>query len=109
MRILTAVAAASFMISGAAIAQTATESTTTTEQAAPAVPAPGVLSTTHESHAQDGMGDTRDSKSTSYRDSNGAVSQSQSSTTQTAQPVVPPPTTSSTSTTTQSTTTVPPQ
>jgi hypothetical protein len=111
MRTLIAVATAALLASGVAFAQTATESTTTTEQSTPMAPAPqpGVLSTTHEAHAQDSMGDSRDSKSTSYRDANGAVSSSSTTTTQAIQPPPPPATTTTSSSSTQSTTTAPPQ
>ena len=93
------------LVSGAAFAQTATESTTTTQESAPAIPAPapGVLSTTHESHAQDAYGDTKDSKSTSYRDSSGVARDSQTTTTTASPPPPPPPVSTSTSTTTETT------
>jgi len=88
----------------AALAQDATETTTTQTTAVPPPPAPpppGTLSTTHVVHAQDAYGDTKDAKSTTYRDSNGVVRDSQTTTT-TAPPPPPPVTTSTTTTDTQS-------
>jgi hypothetical protein len=109
MKIVLAGITALMLTSGVAMAQSATESTTTTTQdVAPPPPPPptGVLSTTHEVHARDAYGDSKDAKSTTYRDDNGVSRESQSTTTRVAPPA-PPPVTSSTSTSSTSSTTVP--
>ncbi len=86
----------------AALAQESSETTTTQTTAvpppAPMPPPPGTLSTTHVVHAQDAYGDTRDSKSTTYRDSNGVARDSQTTTTSAPMPPPPPVTTSTTTT-----------
>jgi hypothetical protein len=87
----------------AAMAQDATESTTTqTTAMPPPPPPPGTLSTTHVVHAQDPYGNTKDAKSTTYRDSSGVMRDSQTTTTTAAPPPPPPVSTSTTTTDTQS-------
>jgi hypothetical protein len=102
MRILLLGPALLAIVSGAAMAQSSSETTTTQQTGqAPVAPAPGTLSSTRTAHSQDSNGDTNDSKSTSYRDSTGVAKQSES-VTRTAAP--PPPPVTSTTTSTQSTT-----
>ena len=108
MRILLGAAAVALALSsGVATAQTATDTTsqTTTTMAPPPVtpPPPGTLATEHESRRVDAYGNQTDSKSTSYRDSNGVAEDTKTTTTMAPPP--PPPTT--TTTTTESTSTEP--
>ena len=66
---------------------------------APMPPPAGTLATTHTERASDGYGDSRYSKSTTYRDANGVARDSQTTTTTAAPPPPPPPVTTSTTTT----------
>ncbi len=107
-KILFAAVTALSLTSGVALAQTATDTTTTTQTAAPepVAPAPGALSTTRTHEAVDAYGNRVDSKSTTYRDSQGVASDSHT-TTQTVAPPPPPPVSSTTSTSTSETTDAP--
>jgi hypothetical protein len=113
MRHILVVAVAFSVAGGAAVAQTATETTTaqqTTVAPAPGVVAPvappvGTLSTTRTTHVEDAYGNQQSSRATSYRDSNGVAQDKQTTTTTVAVPPPPPPVT--TTTTTESTTSGP--
>jgi len=90
---------------GMAHAQSASETTTTqqtTMAPPPIAPAPGTLSTTKESHASDGYGNSTDQKATSYRSGDGVANDS-STTTRNVAPLPPAvsTTTNSSTTTTQ--------
>jgi hypothetical protein len=93
MKIMLAAMTALALTSGAAFAQTATDAT-----GAPPVSA---STTTQTTHAQDAYGNTKDSKSTVYQDSTGAVAK-ESQTTTIIPPTPPPATSTTTTTTTQS-------
>jgi hypothetical protein len=107
-KFLLAAVTALTLASGAAMAQTATDTTTTSQTVAPepVTPAPGALSTTRTHDAVDAYGNRVDSKSTTYRDSQGVASDSHT-TTQTVAPPPPPPVSSTTSTSTTETTDAP--
>jgi hypothetical protein len=95
------------LLSGTAAAQTATypDAPAAVPPPPPAMsPPPAALSVTRESHAADSYGNSTDSRSTVYRDSQGVASDKQTTTTRVAPPPPPPPVTSSTTTTTQTTT-----
>ncbi len=92
--------AALMLLSGTAAAQPAAYPNT------PAIvpPPPGTLSVTREIHAADAYGNSTDSRSTTYRDSQGVASDKQTRTTTVTTPPPPPAVTTSTTTTTQTTT-----
>jgi hypothetical protein len=97
--------AALTLLSGTAAAQTATYPDAPAAPPPPAMsPPPAALSVTRESHAADSYGNSTDSRSTVYRDSQGVASDKTTTTTTVAPPPPPPPVTSSTTTTTQTTT-----
>jgi hypothetical protein len=99
MKTILACVTALTVISGAAMAQSYDSTTTQqTTVAPPPPPAPGILSTTRTTHAEDAYGNSRSTKSTVYRDPNGVATESQTTTQQVAPPP-PPPTTTTTSTT----------
>jgi hypothetical protein len=100
MKILLAGLAALSLASGAAWAQTASETTTTQQNTM--APAMGASSETRTTHVQDAYGDSKYSKSSTTQDANG-VTKSTVTKTQIAAPP-PPPVTTSTTTETQSTT-----
>ena len=99
------------LYSGLAMAQSATETTTTQSTTVPAVPpayvpatvAPpaGTLSTTRETHAVDAYGNQVVQRQSTYRNSNGVAEDSRTMTT--TVPAVPPPPPVTTTTTTQTT------
>jgi len=102
---LIAYACAVALTCGAAMAQTAME-TTTTQTTAPvpgAIPPP--LSTTRESHAVDAYGNRTDSRATTY--GNGDSTARESTTTTTRVAPRPPPVSTTTSSSTTTTTTAP--
>jgi hypothetical protein len=105
------------LYSGAVLAQTATETTTTQSTTVPAVPPPsgyvpapvappvGTLSSTRETHAVDAYGNQVVQRQSTYRNSNGVAEDSR--TTTTTVPAVPPPPPVTTTTTTETTSTGP--
>ena len=107
MKTLLGIAALS-LISTASMAQTTYDSTATQTTVAPGAtpvaPPVGTLSTTRETHAQDAYGNQSNSRSTSYRDSQGVAEDRQTTTTTVAAPPPPPPPVTTTTTTTESTT-----
>ena len=87
-RILSATAIALAITAGVAAAQTP-----------PMAPPDGTLSTTRESHSSNPDGSQVDSKSTTYRNTNGVADDSSTTTTTVPAPPPPPPVTTTTTTT----------
>jgi hypothetical protein len=102
---------------GVAMAQTASETTTTQSTTYPApppayapvpppvpfaVPPPGTLATTRTTRSVDAYGNEVDQQRTTYRNAQGVAQDSRTITT--VAPAVPPPVTTTTTTTTQQTT-----
>jgi hypothetical protein len=86
-RILLAGAAALGMMTGVALAQSTTSETTTTSSPAYVVPPPGTLSSSTRSKSIAPDGTRTDSRGTTYRNTNGVASDSESRTTSYPPPV----------------------